>query len=173
MKSAKILTIFTIVLAFVFQVSGQDEKPKIFWKNVSPRYKKFSEINPILVNQSDKSIYLYKLHPYWNAHLQRFNEEIKQWETGGKGIGCGTIANPLEPIEIKPSEERQIELAWELSTDNFEKPKFFELQDRETLRPLIGKYRLYLSYAFEPWTLKDTPLKKYVVSTEFEIVNKR
>lgn len=173
MKSAKIFIIFTIVLAFVLQVSAQSDSSKIFFKNVGKKYKKFSEIKPVLVNQSDKSVYLYKIYPYWNAHLQRFNEETQKWETGGKGIGCGTIANPLEPIEIKPNEEREVELAWELSTDNFEKPKFFELQDRETLRPLIGKYKLYLSYAFEPWTLKDTPLKKYVVSTEFELIKNK
>lgn len=173
MKSAKSLIIFTFLLAFVLQVSAQDSESQIFWKNVSPKYKKFSEIKPILVNQSDKSIYLYKLYPYWNAHLQRFNEETKQWESGGKGIGCGTVEKPLEPIVIKPNEERQIELAWELSTDDFEKPKFFELQDHKTLRPLIGNYRIYLSYAFDSWTLKDNPLKKYVVSAEFEIIKKK
>ena len=173
MKSAKIFIIFTFLLAFAFQLSAQDEKQKIVWENVQEKYKKFDEIKPILVNQSDKSIYLYKIYPYWNAHLQRFNEEMKQWEIGGKGIGCATVSKPLEPIEIKPNEERQIELAWELSTDDFEKPKFFELQDHETLRPLIGKYKLYFRYAFEPWTLVNRPKQTYSVFAEFEIVNKK
>lgn len=170
MKSAKIFIIFIFLSAFAFQVSAQDEKPKIFWKNIETKYKKFSYIKPILVNQLDKSIYLYKIYPYWNAHLQRFNDQTKNWEIGGKGIGCATVSKPLEPIEIKPNEEREVELAWELSTDNFEKPKFFELQDHETLRPLVGKYKLYLSYAFEPWTIVNRPKQTLVVSTEFEIV---
>ncbi len=173
MKIAKIFIGFTLLLAFAVCASAQADSPKVFWKNVQEKYKKFDEIKPILVNQSDKSIFLYKLHPYWNAHLQRFNEETKAWEAGGKGIGCGTMQNPLEPIEIKSGEEREIEVAWELSTDNIKKPKFFELQDHETLRPLIGKYRLMLPYAFEPWTLKNNPLRKFSVLAELEIVKKK
>lgn len=173
MKLAKIPIIFTFLLASAFQVSAQTDSSKVFWKNVEAGYKKFSEIKPILVNQSDKSIFLYKIYPYWNAHLQRFNEETQKWEVGGKGIGCATVEKPLEPIEIKPNEERQIELAWELSTDDFEKPKFFELQDHETLRPLIGKYRLYLPYALEPWTLANRPKQTFSAFAEFEIVKKK
>ena len=121
MKLAKIFIIFTFLLAFAFQVSAQDKTPKIVWKNVQEKYKRFDEIKPVLVNQSNKSIYLHKLYPHWDAHLQRFNEETKDWEAGAKGISCATIEKPLEPIEIKPNEEREVELAWELSTDNFEK----------------------------------------------------
>lgn len=170
MKKSKLIII--LILLFVPIVFAQ-EQPKVFWKNVEAKYKKFSEINPILVNQSDKSIYLYKLHPYWNAHLQRFNDETKEWEVGGKGIGCGVVDKPLEPIEIKPNEEQEVELAWRLSTDNFKKPKFFELQDRDTLRPLVGKYKLYLQYAFEPWTLVNKPKRVFSVEQKFEIVKKK
>ena len=173
MKVAKIFTVFTFLLAFAVCVSAQDEKPKVFWKNIQEKYKKFDEIKPILVNQSDKSIFLYKLYPNWYAHLQRFNEEIKVWEVGGRGIGCATMANPLKPIEIKPGEEREVEVAWELSTDDLKKPKFFELQDHSTLRPLIGKYRIILPYAFEPWTLRNNPTRKVSVIAEFEIIKKK
>jgi hypothetical protein len=170
MRQIKIVIILTLL--FVASIFAQ-EQTKVFWKNVEVKYKKLSEIKPILVNQSDKSIYLYKLHPYWNAHLQRFNDETKEWEVGGKGIGCGTVEKPLEPIEIKPNEEREVELAWRLSTDNFKKPKFFELQDRDTLRSLVGKYKLYLHYAFEPWTLVNRPKQVFSVEQEFEIVKKK
>lgn len=173
MNRAKFFVVFTFLSAFALQISAQTDTSKIFWKNVETKYKKFSEIIPILVNQSDKSIYLYKVYPYWNAHLQRFNEETQKWEAGGRGISCATVEKPFEPIEIKPNEERKIELAWKLSTDNFENPKFFELQDRETLRPLIGKYRLFINYAFEPWTLKDKPSRNHSVFAEFELVKKK
>jgi len=173
MNRARIFIAFTFLLAFAVCVSAQIDSSKVFWKNVEAKYKKFNEIKPILVNQSDKSIFLYKIYPYWNAHLQRFNEESQRWEIGGKGIGCATVEKPLEPIEIKPNEERQIELAWESSTDNFEKPKFFELQDNDTLRPLIGKYKLYLPYSLEPWTLANRPKQTFSVSAEFEIVKKK
>lgn len=173
MKSVRIFIAITFLFAFALQTSAQISEPKIFWKNIQEKYKSFDEIKPILVNQSDKSIYLFKIYPYWNAHLERFNDETQKWEIGGKGIGCATVENPLEPIEIKPNEERQIELAWELSTDNFKNPKFFELNDHETLRPLIGKYNLYLHYAFESWTIANKPKRSYLVSAEFEIVKKK
>jgi hypothetical protein len=172
MKLGKKLFVFVFLLVFALQVSAQADSPKIFWKNVEAKYKKFDEIKPILVNRSDKSIYLYKIYPHWNAHLQRFNEDSQEWEIGAKGISCGTVGNPLEPIEIKPNEERQVELAWRLSTDNFKKPKFFRLQDYRTLRPLVGRYRLYLLYAFEPWTLVNRPMQTFSVFAEFEIVKK-
>lgn len=172
MNRAKIFIAFSFLLAFAVQVLAQTDPSKIYWKNVNPRYKKFNEIKPILVNGSDKSIYLHKIYPYYNAHLQRLNEETQKWEAGAKGIGCATVEKPFEPIEIKPNEERPVELAWELSTDNFEKPKFFELQDHETLRPLVGKYKIYLAYALDPWTLMNKPKQTYSVSAEFEIIKK-
>jgi hypothetical protein len=169
-KHAFVVGLFVCIFGATILTNAQAEKPKIYWKNIGLSYKTFTEIRPVLANHSDRSIYLYKIYPYWNAHLQRFNEETNKWETGGKGIGCATVANPLEPIEIKPNEERPVELAWELSTDSLKKPKFFALDDHSTLRPLIGKYRLYLSYAFEPWTIASKPKQTFAVYSDFELV---
>jgi hypothetical protein len=169
-RYAYVVGLFVCIFGVTTLSNAQNETPKIFWKNVGSSYRSFAEIKPILANHSDRSIYLYKIYPYWNAHLQRFNDEIGKWEAGGRGIGCATVANALEPIEIKPNEEREIELAWELSTDSFKKPKFFALDDHSTLRPLVGKYRIYLSYAFEPWTIATKPRQTFAVYSDFELV---
>ncbi len=171
MKSAKIYIVFTFLLAFAFQVSAQDEKPKIFWRNVEAKYKNFSEINPVLVNQSNKAIFLPKIAPLWDAHLQRFNDETQKWEEGARGIICSTVVNPNIPIKIKPNKEWEAALYWQISTDSYSNPKVF-ITEYQDSRPLFGEYRLYIQYAFEPWTGSKRPKQTFMVFAEFEIIEK-
>ncbi|CAN5183446.1 hypothetical protein BH20ACI1_BH20ACI1_27570 [soil metagenome] len=172
MNRAKIIIAFTFLLSFAVCVSAQDEKPKIFWKNVEAKYENFSEINPILVNQSNEAIFLPKIAPLWDAHLQRFNNETQKWEEGARGIICATVSNPNTPIKIDPNKEREVVLYWQISTDSYGDPKVFKTEYRDS-RPLIGKYRLYIQYAFEPWTGSKRPKKISMVFAEFEIVEKK
>ncbi|MGI8642201.1 MAG: hypothetical protein ACR2MG_19905 [Pyrinomonadaceae bacterium] len=172
MKLAKIFIVFTFLLAFTVCVSAQDKMPKIFWKNVEAKYENFREINPILVNQSNKAIYLPKLAPLWDAHLQRFNNETQKWEEGASGMICATVIDPDTPIKIDPKKEWETALYWQISTDDYSEPKVFKTEYQDS-RPLIGKYRLYIQYAFEPWTGSKRPKQTFMVFGEFEIVEKK
>lgn len=58
MKSAKFFIIFTFLLIFVLQVSAQDKKPKIVWKNLQEKYENFYDIKPSLLNVSNQVIYI-------------------------------------------------------------------------------------------------------------------
>jgi hypothetical protein len=171
MKAVKIFIIFTFLLAFALQVSAQDEKPKIVWKNVQEKYKNFSEIKPVLVNQSNKAIFLPKIVPLWDARLQRFNNETQKWEEGTRSRSCLMVPNPNTPIRISPDKEWETVLYWQISTDSYTNPKVFITEYQES-RPLIGKYRLYIQYAFEPWTGSKTSKQTFTVFAEFELVEK-
>ena len=169
MKSAKILIILTFHLAFAVCVSAQNEKSEIFWRSVEAKYKHFNEISPVLVNQSNEAIFLPKIAPLWDAHLQRFNDETQKWEEGARGIICATVNNPDIPIKIAPNKEWEVALYWQISTDSYSNPKVFKAGNKDS-RPLIGKYRLYIQYAFETWTGSKKPKQTFMVFAEFEIV---
>lgn len=85
MKSAKILIVFIFLLAFAFQVSAQTQTPKILWKNLQEKYERFEDIKPIIVNKSEKPIYMFadiKLGVVTNyVKLLRFSEENKKWDS--------------------------------------------------------------------------------------------
>src|ERR1700730_4468233 len=55
----------------------------------------------------DVSIFLSRLWPDGSAHLERFNQDTGNWETGEWGITCGTVAQPTVPIEIKPHSQQE------------------------------------------------------------------
>lgn len=57
MKLAKILVVFTFLLAFAVCVSAQDKTPKIVWKNMKEKYESFYDIKPTIVNVSGEPIY--------------------------------------------------------------------------------------------------------------------
>jgi hypothetical protein len=158
-----------VVLLSCAAAMPQAAKPSLQFRNVGGPYRSFAEIEPVLINDSDFSVFLWKVYPYYEAHLSRFNEGTETWEPGAQGIACGTVEKPDEPIEIKAGEERRVRLAWELSTDDLKRPSAFELPDG-TLRPLVGKYRLGIRYALEPWILGKNPLRKFIAFSDFEIV---
>ena len=132
----------------------------------------FLKIKPVLVNQSNKAIFLPKIVPLWDARLQRFNYETQKWEEGRRSRTCATVPNPNMPIKINPSKEWETVLYWQISTDSYADPKVFITEYHES-RPLSGKYRLYIEYAFEAWTGSKRPKQTYMVFAEFEIVKQK
>jgi len=161
------------VIALPLCVQGQTRAPvraNLEWTNVSGTYRTFSEIKPKLVNTGDKAIYLSRLYPDSSAHLQRLNEENGEWESGEWSITCGVVANAGVPIEIKPKAERDIQVFWQLSTDDWDFPKHFVALPSRKNRQLSGKYRFTLRYALEPWTLIHHPSATYTLtSPEFVV----
>jgi hypothetical protein len=152
---------------------AQDPSPSpavLVWQNVSSRYKNFAEIKPVLVNSSEKSIFLSRIWPHGSAQLERLSEATGDWESGHWSGGCGTVSKATIPIEIKPRAERRIDVYWKLSTDEWDKPKHFEVGSSSEERPIEGTYRFALRYSLEPWTLIHHPASIYtILSPEFVV----
>jgi hypothetical protein len=138
------------------------------WKHVSPKYKSMEEIKPALTNDGGQSVFLSRIWPDDSAQLQRFNDSSGVWEFGYWGIRCGTVSHPDVPIEIQSKTERNIHVYWQLSTDDWDNPKHFVVQDPSEQRALAGKYRFILRYSLKPWTVFQRPDAIYtIVSPEF------
>jgi len=165
-------TLNMILLAFslVWLQPVQKEEPDLTWTNIGAVYKTFDAIKPVLVNNKSQSLYLSRIYPNGYARLKRFNESSGEWELGEWSIACGTVADAIVPIEIKPQESHAIEVYWRVSMDDWNNPEFFVLSDHETKRRLNGRYKLLLRYALQPWTVIHHPKKTYVAeSAEFRI----
>jgi hypothetical protein len=152
------------------QTQRESDRDKFVWKNLAAEYRNFDEIKPRILNKNGQSIFLSRLYPLYQVHLERFNEAAEIWEPGAMGIVCGTVEKPNEPFEIGADREFPVEVDWELSTDDFKEPKWFVIKDHDNKRPLIGKYRLVLRYSRTPWTLFQHPRETFVMSSdEFEL----
>ena len=164
-----LFTSIFLLLGTVGQSTAVTEPLK--WKNVATQYKSLAEIKPLLVNDGKSSIFLSRIWPHGSAQLQRLNEKTRKWETGDWGIGCGTVSNPTLPIEIKPGTEQEIHVYWQLSTDDWDHPKYFIVKDTDEKRPLKGTYKFFLRYAKRPWTLIHRPGNIFIFeSPEFQVV---
>ena len=120
-KAENVKALVTVVLVALASASlGQEAKSaaSLQWANVSSGYHRFEDIQPKLVNNGGTSIFLSRLWPDGSARLQRFNQDIGNWETGEWGITCGSVAQPTVPIEIKPHSQQKTRVYWQLSTDN-------------------------------------------------------
>ena len=163
---------FLLLLSFTGAFAQTDTpiSTALKWNNVSSQYKSFDQIKPVLVNEGKESIFLSRIWPHGFAQLSRFNEATRKWEAGAWGTGCGAVKDPTIPIEIKPQTERGIEIYWQLSTDDWDKPKRFVVYDSLEERPLKGRYKFSLRYSKQPWTLAHRPGAIYVLdSPEFRI----
>jgi hypothetical protein len=165
-----------VVLFLVASASaslGQESKSAavLEWANVSSGYHHLDDIKPKLVNEGNISIFLSRLYPNGSARLERFNQDTGNWEDGAWGITCGTVEHATVPIEIKPHTQREIDVYWQLSTDESKNPKHFVVFQSRERRPLEGKYRFVLLYAEQPWTLADHPAAVYSFnSPEFVLI---
>ncbi|MFL6229354.1 MAG: hypothetical protein ACJ741_11305 [Pyrinomonadaceae bacterium] len=159
-----------LLLAPITREQSPSTKPALEWENVRAEYTSFDEIKPTLVNHESYSIYLSRIWPHGSAQLERFDESSGKWELGGWSGGCGTVAKPAIPIEIKSGESSPIHVYWQLSTDDWDHPQFFVMEDHETKRPLKGKYKFVLRYSLTPWTLIHHPKQIYrIESQEFQV----
>jgi hypothetical protein len=168
MKSLVTLAFVAVACACLAQ---QGKSPaSVRWGNVSPKYHRFDEIKPRILNSSEVSIFLSRLWPDGRARLERFNQDTGEWESGDWGITCGTVAHATVPIEIKPHSEKDIQVYWQLSTDKWENPQHFVVFHSLEKRPLGGKYRFVLQYALQPWTVMHYPSATYSsTSPEFMV----
>jgi len=159
---------FFVILA-LGSLSAQDARPAILaWQNVYSRYASFKEIKPTLVNNGQRSVFLSRIWPHGSAQLERLNEATGNWESGSWSGGCGTVSKAIVPIEIKPRAERKVQVYWQLSADDWDNPKHFEVETAREERPIEGRYRFVLRYSMEPWTLVQQPSSIYMaVSPEF------
>ena len=99
-------------------------------------------------------------------------EATGDWESGAWGITCGTVSDATIPIEIKPRTEKTIQVYWQLSTDDWDKPKRFVVGGSREEKPIAGRYRFVLDYALQPWTSVQHPNAVYtIVSPEFLVGN--
>ena len=166
MKRFLVLVLLSFISAS--DQTGSQPSAKLKWENVSSQYTSFDQINPVLVNEGQASIFLSRIWPHGSAQLQRRNEATGKWESGNWGRGCGTVNDATIPIEIKPQAEREIHVYWQLSTDDWDKPKHFEVNDSLERRPLKGRYKFALRYSMKPWTVVHRPGPIYwIVSPEF------
>ena len=170
MPKLKGLIFLAIGLASSYAQDASQSPAVLVWQNVSARYKSFAEIKPVLVNSGQKSIFLSRIWPHGSAQLERLSEATGNWESGHWSGGCGTVSNAAVPIEIKPRAERRINVYWQLSTDDWDKPEHFEVGPSREERPIGGTYRFALRYSLRPWTVFHHPASIYtMLSPEFAV----
>ena len=121
MKSAKFFITFTFLLAFAVCVSAQEQMPKIIWKNLQEKYESFEDIKPVLVNESNQSIYFDCSMEYFektnlqryveqsdNTKLLYFDNERNIW--GWNVMVCGTVTREeKKELKIKYSEIERLQ----------------------------------------------------------------
>ncbi len=111
MQFSKILILFIFLSAFAIQVSAQNDKQILVWKNLQEKYENFEDIKPIIVNVSEIPIYFdCNLENFEETNLQRYVEQsdntkllffdgernIWDWNV----IVCGTVSNE-ERVALK------------------------------------------------------------------------
>ncbi len=169
------MTIRFLIIPFLFMsipLCAEEQKEpnsKIEWVNMKASYSNFQSIRPQIINSGTRPVFLSRIYPHGSAQLVRFNEATNSWEQGRWSFGCGTVENPTTPILVAPSKTSEIHVYWQLSTDDWNHPRAF--QYRGELRPLKGRYKLYLRYSRRPWVLFKNPGPIYFTeSPEFEII---
>jgi hypothetical protein len=166
---SKIWIFLALGLASSFAQDSSEPPAVLAWQNVASHYQRFDQISPLLVNSGQKSIFLSRIWPHGSAQLERLSEETGIWEPGEWSGGCGVVSKATVPIEIKPRTERAIDVYWQLSTDDWDKPTHFVAETDEE-RPVEGRYRFVLRYSMEPWALLHHPAAIYkILSPEFVV----
>lgn len=164
------LLFLALGLASAFAQDASESPVILVWQNVSSQYKSFDGIRPALVNNGEKSIFLSRTYPNGSAQLERLSEATGDWESGHWSDACGVVSKATVPIEISARAEREIQVYWQLSTDDWDHPKHFVVGGLYEERPIEGRYRFVLRYSLEPWTLIHHPASIYTIrSPEFVV----
>lgn len=166
MKPLKILILFVFLLSFAIQISAQNDKQIIVWKNLQERYERFEDIKPQILNASKSSVYFDIYHfPY--ADFEVFDKKSGLWKIS-QVWHCGTGYKP-QIRKIKATEQFSInfgsEALNEITTiDSIGTPKFRKLPDYDG----IGRYRLKFTFG-----IKKSDFNQSVsYSPEFEVIEK-
>lgn len=160
MKVVKILILF--ILFFVAQISAQEKKSKIEWKNLQEKYESFYDIKPIIVNRNKNIIYY---RENWNINFEYFDKDKSSWQQNMSWGGC------------QPTKEKTKKLSPNDETEVFEKGKDFfnwygllccDIVFNDFIpKNQTTKYRLVVSFydgkkKIEAWN--------YSYSPEFEVI---
>ena len=161
MKTAKIFIIFTFLIILVLQISAQDRKTQIVWRNLQEKYERFEDIRPVIKNLFNKPIYL--ADPYYSVKIMYFDEDSKDWITVRELI-CGTSTKPVPPNKIFAQKDFKLTLNrvfWELTREQYDGPKLIENYRKAG----IDRFKLELTYG----TKKSSPYSIVSVSPEFTV----
>ena len=169
----RVTALMLLSLASSFAQDSPDSPASLRWRDISLEYKNFSEIRAVLVNDGTQSVFLSRIYPHGYAQLDRLNENTGEWEEGAWGISCGTVADATIPIEVPPQTERDIKVYWQLSTDDWDKPKHFVTLSSHENRPLAGRYKFTLRYSLEPWTIAHEPRVIHKITSSEFLVTKQ
>ncbi|HQU85803.1 MAG TPA: hypothetical protein PKY59_21885 [Pyrinomonadaceae bacterium] len=166
MNRVKTLILFIFLSAFAFQVSAQNDKQILVWKNLQERYERFEDIKPQILNVSNSSVYFDTyFFPY--ADFEVFDKKSGLWKIS-QVWHCGTGYKP-QIRKIKTTEQFSInfgsEALNEITTiDSVGTPKFRKLPDYDG----SGKYRLKFTFG-----IKKSDFNQLVsYSPEFEVIEK-
>ena len=144
------------LLAYMNQGAAFAQRPSVRFENVQAEYRSLAEVNPILVNAEDKPIYLlpkecgeakvwFLVNDYW-------------WDSDQKD--CPEVA---QPIEIKSGEVYHIP-SLVVRVDNND-GTFAEDKKGSPRR-----YRITISFSYNPTYRNGSPELKLSVEKEFRII---
>jgi hypothetical protein len=160
---ALLILLFLPVAAAQNAVEKESDRP--VFKGLLQKYKSFRDIKPTLENPGDRPVFLSSYYPQAAAQLVRYNDRMKTWEAGEWTRYCATVNGVTKPIEIKPGENLQPDVYWQVSMNNWDKPTAFVTIDGNN-RPLRGKYKLSIVYTREPWVLGNFPKLRYIADSD-------
>lgn len=166
MNRAKIFIIFVFLLVIADCVSAQDKTPRIIWKNLQEKYENFYEITPVILNESNFSIY-YDAYFFPYVDFEMFDKKSNSWIVS-RGWSCGTGYKPSIK-KIRSSKQIPFDFGkseWdEITTiDSINDSKFRRFSDYNG----TGRYRFKFIFGVEKTAVGS--LVSY--SPEFVVIEK-
>jgi hypothetical protein len=152
---ATLTTIFLLSLMLLPQTGFSGLSHLVSLKSIRGQYRNHNKVQPILVNDGNRSIFL-DPHAPRVAQVHKFDESTGKWYPWGLAGECG-VSGQSSVHEIKPGTNHKVFVQWGLFTTDQEGPP-------------IGKYKISVRYAREPWTIDKMPDQIHSVeSKEFKI----
>ena len=163
-SARKIATTIFVALTLARAVAQDASSPAhLVWQDVAPGYERFDEMEPMLVNNGQEPVFLTRLYPNRFAQLQGLSDAIGEWEIGAWSNTCATVSHASIPVEIKPRAEKKIQVDWQLSADDCNKPRHLVIATSREERQIERRYRFTLDYALQSWTLAEHPRAIYAI----------
>lgn len=174
-----------ICLILPFGQSPQTMAPnEIGFKPLQERYSRIQDIQPVIKNSGDHSIFLSSR--YSKAFLRRFNEATGELEDCGGFIAtCGAAAFNDPPVEIKPGGELPVEVSASISQDGQPCCKPFgsiinglrsgtdssknsqKLPEPASTTSTKWKYKLIIHWYGESWEMGTLPPERRTVESDW------
>lgn len=180
MKQAKFFIAFTFLLAFAVCVSAQDQTPKIVWKNLQEKYESFEDVKPVLVNESNMTIFMFAdvslgvVYDYLELY-RYFEDSGNNWRTiihGGHPVNKKYQEKIMSNVKLESQQERPIVFDnedWLFLTESdgvFPASSFIGYENRTG----VGKYKFNIKLYYK----EKNKLKNFTVeSPVFEITKEQ